>query len=62
LWPTDGEESYAAVTAEAIAESMSGTAGQLLDMAKQGFSRLAPSITTDSEGKPKVTFGFSLTG
>jgi uncharacterized protein len=62
LWPTDGEASFVAVTARAIAESMSSTAGQLLDIAKQLFARLAPSVTTDSEGKPRVTFGFSMSG
>jgi AAA+ ATPase superfamily predicted ATPase len=62
LWPTDGEMSFAAATARAITESMSSTAGQLLDMAKQLFSRLAPSVTADAEGKPKVTFGFNMTG
>jgi len=41
---------------------MSSTAGQLLDVAKQLFSRLTPSVTADAEGKPKVTFGYNLTG
>jgi hypothetical protein len=62
LWPTDGEKSFAAATAEAIAASMSSTAGQLLEIATQFFSLFAPSVTTDSEGKPKVTFGFSMSG
>jgi uncharacterized protein len=62
LWPTDGEASFATATARAIAESMSSTAAQLLDIAKQLFSRLAPSVTTDAEGKPKVTFGLNVTG
>ena len=62
LWPTDGELSFVAATARAITESMSNTAGQLLDMAKQLFSRLTPSVTADAEGKPKVTFGFNMTG
>ena len=60
LWPTDGEASFIAATARAIAESMSGTAGQLLETAKQFFSRLSPGITTDAEGKPKITFGLNL--
>jgi hypothetical protein len=60
LWPTDGERSFVAATARAITESMSGTAGQLLDVAKQLFSRLTPSVTADSEGKPKVTFGLNM--
>jgi len=62
LWPTDGEVSFVTATARAIAESMSSTTGQLLDLAKQFFSRLTPSVTTDAEGKPKVTFGFNMSG
>jgi hypothetical protein len=62
LWPTDGEKSFAAATAEAITASMSSTAGQLLEIATQFFSLFAPSITTDAEGRPKVTFGFSVRG
>jgi len=62
LWPTDGELSFAAATARAIAESMSGTAGQLLEVAKQLFSRLTPSVTADAEGRPRVTFGFNVKG
>jgi hypothetical protein len=60
LWPTDGELSFIAATARAITESMGSTAGQLLEFAKQLFSRLTPSVTTDAEGKPKVTFGFNM--
>ncbi|MGC9944967.1 MAG: ATP-binding protein [Bryobacteraceae bacterium] len=62
LWPTDGEKSFAAATAEAITASMGSTAGQLLEMATQFFGLFAPSITTDSEGKPKIAFGFSVSG
>lgn len=62
LWPTDGEQSFVAATARAITESMSSTAGQLLEVAKQLFSRLTPSVTADAEGKPKVTFGLNMTG
>lgn len=60
LWPTDGEASFVTATARAVAESMSSTAGQLLDFATQFFSRLIPSVTTDAEGKPKVTFGVNM--
>ena len=62
LWPTDGEMSFVAATARAIAESMSSTAGQLLDVAKQLFSRLTPAVTADADGKPKVTFGLDMIG
>jgi len=40
---------------------MSSTTDQLLAVAKQFFSRLTPSVTTDADGKPKITFGFSTT-
>jgi len=60
LWPTDGEPSFVAAAARAIAESMSGTAAQLLEVAKQFFSRLMPSVTTDAEGRPRVTFGLNM--
>jgi hypothetical protein len=60
LWPTDGEPSFVATAARAIAESMSGTAAQLLEVAKQLFSRMTPSVTTDAEGRPKVTFGLNI--
>src|SRR5437868_12027477 len=62
LWPTDGESSFVTATARAITESLSSTAGQLLDIAKQLFSRLTPSVTTDADGKPKITFGFNTAG
>ena len=62
LWPTDGEMSFVAAAARAITESLSSTASQLLEVAKQLFSRLTPSVTTDAEGKPKVTFGFNFSG
>lgn len=62
LWPTDGEKSFAAAIAEAIAASMGSTAGQLLQTAAQFFSLFAPSVTTDAAGKPKLTLGFNLSG
>src|SRR5260370_1033184 len=62
LWPTDGEVSFVVATARAITESMRSTASQLLDVAKQPFSRLTPSVTADEEGKPKVTFGLNMSG
>jgi hypothetical protein len=59
LWPTDGEQSFTLATARAIAESMSGTVEQVLEVAKQLFTRLTPTITTDAEGKPRVNFGIA---
>ena len=61
LWPSDGAFSFVAVTAKAIAESMGGTAEQVLKAAKEFFGQLTPSVTLDEEGKPKVTFGVSRT-
>ena len=59
LWATDGELSFVTATAKAITESMGHSAEQLLDTAKRLFTHLVPSVTVDSEGKPKVTFGVS---
>ncbi len=59
LWATDGEISLVTATAKAITESMGRSAEQLLDTAKRLFTHLVPSVTVDSEGKPKVTFGVS---
>ena len=59
LWATEGEISFVTATAKAITESMSRNAEQLLETAKRLFTHLVPSITVDSEGKPKVTFGVS---
>jgi len=59
LWPTDGEASFITATAPALTEAMSTTTGQFIEVAKQLFSRLTPSVTTDADGKPKVTFGLA---
>jgi hypothetical protein len=57
LWPTDGALSFAAVTAKAIAESMSTRAEKMLEIAKSFFGRLSPSITINDQGRPEITFG-----
>jgi hypothetical protein len=56
LWPTDGEASFATATAKAVAESMGGTADGMLQTAKAFFSRLAPVISADSDGRPQLSF------
>jgi len=56
LWPTEGELSFIATTAKAIAESVSTTGDQLLRTAKQFFGRLAPVVTTGADGRPRITF------
>lgn len=59
LWPTDGEESFAATTAKAIAESMGNTADRMLKAARSLFSGMTPSIITDDRGNAKVSFSFT---
>ena len=62
LWSTDSELTFVAATARAITESLSVTSDKLLEMAKQFFSRLAPNVTLDHEGRPKLTFRVSGAG
>ncbi len=57
LWPTEGELSFTTATAKAIVEATATRVDQLLEVAKRFFSRLAPSVTVDDEGKPQVSFG-----
>jgi hypothetical protein len=59
LWPTDGEPTFVGTVAKAITEAMSTSTEKLLDNAKALFSRLTPTITSDEEGKPSVSFGLS---
>jgi uncharacterized protein len=59
LWPTDGESSFATAVAKGVSESMSTTADQLLKTAREFFGYLAPSVTLDEEGKPRLSFGVS---
>ena len=59
LWPTDSEATFVAAAAKAIAESTSASVGKALETAKRFFSSLAPSVTTDEEGKPVLTFGIN---
>jgi len=62
LWPTDGDESFAAVTAKAIAESMAGTADKMLQAAKAFFGGMTPTVTVDDKGTPKISFTFHRAG
>lgn len=57
LWATDGERSFVAAVAKAITESMSSSARRLVDLAKDLFGTLTPTITVDESGKPTATFG-----
>jgi len=56
LWPTDGEASFAAALAKAITESMSPSPMKLLKTAQSFFGRLTPTLTTDEDGKPTISF------
>ena len=62
LWPTDGEASFAAAMAKAIAGSMARSADNMLETAKRLFSTLVPSVTLDEEGKLQLTFGTQRLG
>ena len=57
LWPTEGELSFTTATAKAIVEATATRVDQLLEVAKRFFSRLAPNVTLDDEGKPQINFG-----
>jgi uncharacterized protein len=59
IWPTDSEETFLAAVAKAITESMSTSADKLLETSKKFFTNLVPSITTDEEGKPVLSFGMA---
>lgn len=56
LWPTDGAESFVAVTAKAITESLATTADRMLQVTRDFFSRLSATLTTDSQGNPQIRF------
>jgi uncharacterized protein len=57
LWPTDSEATFVMAVAKALTEAMSSSVSKLLDTARKFFSSLSPSVTTDEEGKPVVSFG-----
>jgi hypothetical protein len=56
LWPTDGAESFVAMTARAITESLATTAERMLQTARDFFGRLAVTLTVDSQGNPQARF------
>ena len=57
LWATDGESSFVTALAKAIAGSMSSSGTRLIELAKEMFSTLSPTLTVDETGKPTMTFG-----
>lgn len=62
LWPTDSDSSFISAFASAITEAASTTPQKMLEFARGFFSRLAPSISLDAEGKPQVNFGLTPAG
>jgi hypothetical protein len=62
LWPTDSEATFVIAVAKALTEAMSSSVSKLLETAKRFFSSLSPSVTTDEEGKPVVSFGLGKHG
>jgi hypothetical protein len=62
LWPTDSEGAFAVALARAVAEAVGPTPKKMLEAARTFFAHLAPSVTIDDEGKPKVTFGLARPG
>lgn len=62
LWPTEGEESLALVTAKAITESLTTSLDKMMQIGKSFFGKLTPSITTDSDGNPRLAFECSRSG
>src|SRR5438034_1285043 len=57
LWPTESEAAFVTALAKAIAESMTTSAQKLLQIAKQFFGSLAPTVTVNEEGRPEIGFG-----
>src|SRR5688500_8830154 len=56
-WPTDGEESFVTAVARGLSEAMGPSPDKVLEAARTFFTRMAPSLTLDSEGKTVVSFG-----
>jgi hypothetical protein len=57
LWPTDGEATFVAALARGIARSMTSSGTRLLQLARELFASLSPSLTVDDSGQPTLTFG-----
>lgn len=61
LWPTDSSASFVTTVAKALAESLSTSLERVVDLSKQFFSQLRPSITLDEQGNPSLTFSVAKT-
>jgi hypothetical protein len=56
LWPTDSEGSFITTTARAITGTFQTTIEKTLELSKELFSRLKPTVTVDRGGHPSFTF------
>ncbi len=61
LWATDDEGSFITATARGISLATSSDAARVLETAKRFFSRFAPKISLDEDGKPVVSFDYNPT-
>lgn len=57
LWPTQSEAEFVTTLARAISQSMATSMQKLLQIGKQFFGNLAPSVTLSEEGRPEIGFG-----
>lgn len=57
LWPTDGTLAFATATARATTAAAETKTTRLLELGKQLFGRLRPSVSLDETGQPTVEFG-----
>jgi hypothetical protein len=61
LWASDDEASFITATAKGISLAMSSDVSRVLELAKKFFARLAPTISLDDEGRPKLGFEYNPT-
>jgi hypothetical protein len=57
LWPTDGTLAFATAIARATTAAAETKTTRLLELGKQLFGRLRPSVSLDEMGQPTVEFG-----
>jgi len=59
LWPTDGETSFATTMARGLTQALANTPRMILEVSRNLFGRLSPTIITDEQGTPTVRFEFN---
>jgi hypothetical protein len=59
LWTTDDEASFVTATAKGISQAMGTTADRVLAAAMRFFARMAPSVSLDESGQPKISFEYN---